>query len=76
VGGQEVKEHGISRRLGFHGASVVFRTFVGVKALLFCKWRVDEFVPNMQNLVLISPSGVWDEREKFCTMAMAMAFGW
>ena len=44
-----MKEQEVSKRLGFHGASMIFGMFVGVKALLFCKWRVDELVPNMQN---------------------------
>ena len=40
---------GCSKRLGFHGVSVVFRTFVSAKALCFASGGVDEFVPHMKN---------------------------
>ena len=40
---------GFSKRLGFHGVSVVFRTFVGAKALYFASGGVDEFVLHMKN---------------------------
>jgi hypothetical protein len=37
-----------SKKLGFRGVSVVFRTFVGAKVLYFASGGVDEFVLHMK----------------------------
>lgn len=63
-----MKEQEISKKLGFHGASVTFRIRWCKSALILHAVELTSSSLTCKILVLISSSGVWDEWEKFCTM--------